>query len=54
MVDPADEGRDFDVDSRDILASAAEAPRDQAAELVVAVDVAHQRTPSVALGRRAG
>lgn len=54
MVDPADEGRDFHVDSRDILPPAPEAPGDEAAQLVVPVDVAHQRTSSVALSRGDG
>ena len=49
LVDPSDEGADLDVDAGHVLAAAAEAPRHQARQLVVALVLADKRSASVSL-----
>ena len=49
LIDPTDKGGNFDVNSRHVFPSAAEAPRHQAGQLVVAGVLADQRPASVTL-----
>jgi len=51
LVDPADEGRNLDVNPGHVFPAAAETPRDQSGELVVSGIFANQGATSVALKR---
>ena len=49
LIDPADEGRHFDVDAWHLSPAAAETPADQTTQFVIAFVLAHQRTSAVTL-----
>ena len=49
LVDPPDEGGDLDVDAGHVLPAAAEAPRHEPGQLVVALVLAHERAATVTL-----
>ncbi len=54
MIDPANEGGDFDVDAGNVLASTAETPADQPRQLVVACILTNQRAAAITLQKMAG
>ena len=49
LIDPADEGRHFDVDAGYLSPAAAETPADQTTQFVIAFVLAHQRASAVTL-----
>ncbi len=49
LIDPSNERADLDIDAGHVLPAAAEAPRNQACQLVVALVLANQRSATIAL-----